>query len=73
MLVGGQFRGLRSDTKIMADASRRVAQRGACNDVQITTDARWWATQRATCSDAQIALENAARANARTLLHPDRQ
>jgi hypothetical protein len=30
-------------------------------------------TQRAARSDAQIALENAARANARTLLHPDKQ
>ncbi len=39
---------------------------------QRAVDASRRATQRAAHSDAQITLENVARANDRTLLHPDR-
>jgi hypothetical protein len=39
---------------------------------QRAVDANRRATQRVARSDVQIALENATRANTRTLLHPDR-
>jgi hypothetical protein len=40
---------------------------------QRAVDASRWATQRVARNDAHIALENVARANAWTLLHPNRQ
>ncbi len=40
---------------------------------QLVADASRRAIQRTVCNNAQIALEIAVRANAQTLLHPDRQ
>ncbi len=52
----------------------RIAQEkhAARSKEQRAMDANRRATQRVAHSDAQITLENAARANARTFLHPDR-
>ncbi len=63
---------VRFEEQRAADANRWAAQRAAHSDEQITPDASWWAAQRATRNDAHITLENNARANARTLLHPNR-
>ncbi|CAM6015016.1 unnamed protein product [Sphagnum balticum] len=65
-------RAMCSDAQIAADASQRAAQRAVRSDAQIVANASRWAGQRAVRSDAQIALENAARANARTFLHFNR-
>jgi hypothetical protein len=66
-------RAMRSDVHIAADANRWAAQRATHIDAQIAADASRWATQKAVRSDAYFALENAMRANARTLLHTNRQ
>ncbi len=54
-------------------ASRHVAQKAARSDAQIVADAKQRAAQRAARNNAQITLESVARANARMLLHSDRQ
>jgi len=66
-------RAVHSDAQIVADANRWAAQRGARSDAQITTDANRRAAQRVVHSDAQIVSKNATCANARMLLHFDRQ
>jgi hypothetical protein len=66
-------RTVRSDAEIVANANWRATQRVARSDAQIAADVNRRATQRATRSDALIASENAACANARMLLHFDRQ
>jgi hypothetical protein len=64
---------MHSDAQIVVDANRRAGQRATRNDAQIAADANQWAAQRVTHNNAQIALENVAHANARMLLHFDRQ
>ncbi len=66
-------RSMRSDAQIVADVNRRASQKATCRDAQIAADVNRQAAQRATRNNAQIALENVACANARMLLHSDRQ
>ncbi len=66
-------RTMRSDKQIAADVNRRAAQRAARRDAQIATNANRRAAGRAAHNNAQIALENVTCANARMLLHSNKQ